>query len=266
MAVEGVKGMGVAIQQAEAGMALFKAEEDAALDLDVSAAETYKSEVEARIAALEAEAALLTGKDNKKERAAKGKQVSELKGENRYVDACKVAKGLEPKHGNFVKGGGPVKKEKKAEPAPAPAEAAPTPAKKETKKKKDEAGLTKDEEQELEKLKQDIIDRKTKLKAEGLSGGQQNKDEQIVAWVSRMNELKEKQDPGSTADKKETKKKASKAPLSSEEQKGLSQLEGEVEIYKAKLKNEFGYSKKDMAADPDLQEMEAKLKALQKRS
>eukprot|EP00933_Yihiella_yeosuensis_P028732 TRINITY_DN22565_c0_g1_i1.p1 TRINITY_DN22565_c0_g1~~TRINITY_DN22565_c0_g1_i1.p1 ORF type:complete len:268 (+),score=122.51 TRINITY_DN22565_c0_g1_i1:76-879(+) len=263
-----VKGMSAALQQAEAGLKLFQAEEQ--LELDVPAAETYKAEMEQRIAGLEAEAAKLTGKDNKKERAAKGKEVAELKGEARYVDACKVCKGLEPKNGNFVVGG--MKKKEETKPAAPPTEAppaAPAPAKKESKKaKKDEAGLSPAEEKELEDLKQKIIDRKTQLKAEGLSGGQQNKDAQIVEWVTRMNELKEKQDPGSTEEKKKDggKKKGSKAPLSSEEQKMLSQLEQEVEVYKQRLRTEFGYSKKEAAADPDLQEMEAKLKEFQKRS
>mmetsp|Transcript_29111 Transcript_29111/g.46721 ORF Transcript_29111/g.46721 Transcript_29111/m.46721 type:complete len:86 (-) Transcript_29111:369-626(-) len=81
--------------------------------------------------------------------------------------------------------------------------------------------------------------------------------------------LKEKQDPGSAEDKKgkeASKKKGSKAPLSKEEQKDLGQLELEVEQYKHKLKTEFGYSKKEMLADPDLQEMEAKLTELHKRA
>jgi len=268
-----VKGMTVALQQAEAGMKLFKSQEGGPLELDVPAAEQYKAEVEQRILALEAEANLLTGKDNKKERAAKGKEISELKGEARYVDACKVAKGLEPKHGNFVKGGMPVSnKENKPVQAPPVEEAAAIAEKKEgpaKKSKKEEAGLSPAETKELEKLKQDIIDRKAQLKAEGLSGGQQNKDPQIVEWVTRMNELKEKQDPGNAGDKKDKdagKKKASKAPLSQDEEKEMAKLQLEVEQYKNKLKTEFGYSKKEMAADPDLQEMEAKVQAFQKRS
>lgn len=41
---------------------------------------------------------------------------------------------------------------------------------------------------------------------------------------------------------------------------------GEIEIYKAKLRTEFGYSNKDIKADPDLQEMESRIAAFQKRS
>eukprot|EP00442_Polarella_glacialis_P015962 CAMPEP_0115075134 /NCGR_PEP_ID=MMETSP0227-20121206/15706_1 /TAXON_ID=89957 /ORGANISM="Polarella glacialis, Strain CCMP 1383" /LENGTH=89 /DNA_ID=CAMNT_0002462137 /DNA_START=86 /DNA_END=351 /DNA_ORIENTATION=- len=86
-----VKGMTVALAQAEAGMKLFKTAEGGPVELDVPAAELYKTEIEQRIFVLEAEAALLTGKENKTARSAKGKDVSELKGEARYVDACKVA-------------------------------------------------------------------------------------------------------------------------------------------------------------------------------
>merc|ERR1712060_446770 len=78
-------------------------------------------------------------------------------------------------------------------------------------KKQESAGISKAERDELEKLKDDIIARKKELKDSGMSGGQINKDEQVVSWVNRMNELKEKESPGSTAkpdagkDKKEAK-------------------------------------------------------------
>merc|ERR1739846_283546 len=91
--------------------------------------------------------------------------------------------------------------------------------KKEKAKKEESAGISPAERNELEQLKKDIIDRKAQLKADGMSGGQQNKDSQIVQWVARMNVLKEKESPGSTKkdDKKDSKKKST-APLSSEEQ------------------------------------------------
>merc|ERR1711920_501132 len=116
---------------------------------------------------------------------------------------------------------------------------------------------------ELDKLKEDIVTRKTKLKEEGMSGGQQNKDAQIVEWVARMNELKEKECPGSTQkpDKKEEKKKK---VLGSDMQKAADTLRQEIDAYKTKLKSEFGYSNKDIKADPDLAEMEARLQAIEK--
>jgi len=259
-----VAGMGEALKQAQAGMALFKQEGE--VQTDKAGAEKFKAEVDAQIAAFEAEMATLTGKDNKKERSAKSKQVSDLKVTPQYIDACKVIKGLEPKNGHFV-----IESSKAAEPE-APAEEAkveqPETKKTEKKesKKKESAGISQAERDELERLKNDIIARKTELKAGGMSGGQQNKDPQIVEWVTRMNELKEKAEPGSTAkDAKKDDKKKSKAPLSVEEQKEADSLQGEIEVYKHKLKTEFGYSNKDIKADPELQEMEYKLAAFEKR-
>merc|ERR1712190_529156 len=135
-------------------------------------------------------------------------------------------------------------------------------------KKQEIAGISSAERKELEQLKKDIVSRKAQLKDEGLSGGQQNKDSQIVEWVKRMNELKEKEEPGSTqqADKKKDAKKKGSAPLSSEEQKELDALKGEIEVYKHKLKTEFGYTAKDMKTDEDLLDMEKRLAALEKRS
>merc|ERR1712187_540535 len=203
-------------------------------------------------------------------------QISEIKVGNQYIDACKVVKGLEPKHGFFVL--------KEAEPAAAKtkgpsveelAEPAEEDAKQEAEKKKkddkkpkkqESAGISPAERDELEKLKTDIIARKAELKAQGLSGGACNKDETVVAWVTRMNELKEKAEPGSTqkAKKKEEKKKG-KGSLTAEEQKEAEALRGEIETYRGKLKTEFGYSNKDIKADPELKEMEAKLAAFEKR-
>ncbi|CAJ1413805.1 unnamed protein product [Effrenium voratum] len=266
MTAEGVRGTGGMLSQAEEGMKLFAQAAGTAAEFDRAGAEKYKAEVEQRIAGLEAEAALLTGKDNKKERAAKGKEVAELKAEQCYVDACKIVKGLEPKFGYFVT--------KAAEVPVAPQEAAQEEAKvekakKESKKepKKEAAGLSPAETKELEDLKQAIVERKTILKEQGMSGGQQNKDEEVVKMVNRMNELKEKQDPGSTKKEKDAKKDSKKkTPLSAEEQKEFAQLQNEIEIYKAKLRTEFGYSNKDMKADPDLKDMEARLAAFEKRS
>jgi len=251
--------------QAQAGLKLF-AEESGPSELDLAGAEKHKAQVDAQIAALDDQIAQLTGKDNKKERSTKGKEVSDLKVQPQYIDACKVVKGMEPKSGFFV-----VKAAETTKPsatAAAPTEAAKPEEKKEKEKKvkKESAGLSPAETKELEQLKKDIVDRKTQLKAEGMSGGQQNKDAQIVGWVNRMNELKEKEAPGSTqADKKKENKKGNKAALSSEEAKELDGLKGEIEVYKQRLKTEFGYNNKDMKADEDLREMEARIAVLEKR-
>lgn len=83
---------------------------------------------------------------------------------------------------------------------------------------------------------------------------------QVVKMVNRMNELKEKQDPGSTKKEKDAKKdlrvapfqfnlemgcyaetvaestqdSKKKTPLSAEEQKEFAQLQNEIEIYKVR--------------------------------
>merc|ERR1719359_2301376 len=103
-----------------------------------------------------------------------------------------------------VTGGYNVTPDAKAEPKPAAKKADAKPA-----KKQDSAGISKAERDELEKIKNDIIARKAELKAGGMSGGQINKDEQVVGWVARMNELKEKESPGSTTVKKDEKEKES---------------------------------------------------------
>jgi len=250
--------------QAQAGLKLF-AEETGPAELDLVGAEKHKAQVDAQIAALDDQIAQLTGKDNKKERSTKGKEVSDLKVQPQYIDACKVVKGMEPKSGFFV-----IKAAEATKPVvteAAPAEATPDAKKeKEKKLKKESAGLSPAETKELEQLKKDIVERKTQLKSEGLSGGQQNKDAQIVGWVNRMNELKEKEAPGSTqADKKKDTKKGNKTALSSEEAKELDTLRGEIDVYKHRLKTEFGYNNKDMKADEDLREMEARIAMLEKR-
>jgi hypothetical protein len=266
-----VKGTGIMEQQAREGLKLFEPEAGPA-ELDVAGAEAHKAKIDAQIAALDAQVAQLTGKDNKKERTAKSKEISDLKLDAQYIDACKVVKGLEPKNGHFVKSAAAAIKKAPAGggySGSAPPVAPPPAPKKDEKpkaKKQESAGLSPAEKKELEQLKTDIVARKTELKNQGLSGGQQNKDEQVVAMVKRMNELKEKEEPGSTAPAKKETKKGSKAPLSSEEQRELDKLRGDIEAYKHKLRTEFGYSAKDMKIDEDLQDMEKRLAELDKRS
>merc|ERR1712078_882837 len=134
-------------------------------------------------------------------------------------------------------------------------------AKKDDKKTKkvESAGISKAERDELEKLKKDIIERKAELKAQGLSGGQCNKDEQVVAWVARMTELKIKEDPTlADGDKKKDDKKEKKKPASEEKMV----LEKRIEEYRQQLKAEFGYSDKDIKADPDFMDMQKQLSKL----
>merc|ERR1711920_525936 len=238
--------------------ALFGTEDQ--VEYDVEAATAYKEEHDTKIKEKEDAAAALTGKDNKKARTELSKEVSTMKAEEKYVDACKVVKGLAPPKGNFVKsvqkGDAPKKAEQEAK-----AEEEKKDVKKDDKKPKkaDSAGISKAERDELEKLKKDIIERKAELKAQGMSGGQCNKDEQVVAWVARMTELKIKEDPTlAEGDKKKDEKKEKKKPASEEKMA----LEKRMEEYRVQLKQEFGYSDKDIKADPDYADMQKQLSKL----
>lgn len=273
MAADGeghVKGTDQMKQQAEEGMKLFAKEGEA--EFDVEAATAFKESTDQQIAALEEEAKQLTGKDNKKLRQEKDKEKAALKVSKEYVDACKIVKGLPPPNGNFVKTGAtPAAAPKAAEPAAEAAAAEPAADKapekeKKAPKKTESAGISKAERDELEKLKTQIIEKKKELKEQGMSGGQINKEETIVAWVTRMNELKEKECPGSTTagkgDDKKTDKKKKK--LDSETTKLLEEKQRAFEEYTEKLRTEFKYSKKEIAADPDYLDMKAEIDKISK--
>merc|ERR1711972_1178869 len=96
--------------------ALFGKEDE--VEYDVEAATAYKEAHEAKIKEKEDAAAALTGKDNKKARTEISKEVSTMKTDEKYIDACKVLKGLPAPKGNFiktVKQGDAPKAEKKEE-------------------------------------------------------------------------------------------------------------------------------------------------------
>merc|ERR1712048_1043108 len=235
--------------QAQKGLALFEKEAVETV-IDKEAAAAFKTEHEAAIKVKEDHEKTLTGKDNKKERTAVSKEISSMKADPKYVDACKIAKDLPPPNGNFAKTNAPAKAaeeekedEKKKDDKP--------------KKKTESAGISPDERKELEKLKTDIVARKAELKAAGKSGGECNKDEQVVAWVARMQELKIKEDPtAADGDKKKgDDKKKEKVNQSAEK----LALQAKIEEYRLQLINEFQYSAKDIKADPDMQELQKQL-------
>jgi len=261
-----VRGTREMMLQAEAGLKLFQEAKE--LEGDKGAAEAWKAAEDSKIKGMEADAEALTGAENKKARQAKSKEISAMKKTDQYIDAELVLKGKAPKHGFFVAAGQveapKVKGGYNAASDPITPDAKAEPKKKQDDKKpakKDSAGISKAERDELEKIKADIIARKTELKGSGMTGGQINKDEQVVAWVARMTELKEKESPGSTAPAKKDSKKEAK--LSGEAQAQVETLEKEIEEYRQRLVSEFKYSKKEIAADPDMMDMSAKLKKLQ---
>merc|ERR1711918_284090 len=109
------------------------------------------------------------------------------------------------------------------------------------------------------KLKDDIIARKKALKEQGMSSGQQNKDPEIVTWVKRLNELKEK--AGELVDLKAEKKEAKKKKNAGD-QEALDNLKREIDEYKERLKTEFGYTKADINKDEDIIAMTKRLKEM----
>merc|ERR1711948_2165 len=168
-----------------------------------------------------------------------------------------IAKDLPPPNGNFAKTSAPAKA---AEEVKEEAKEEKKDEKKKDdkpKKKTESAGISPDEKKELEKLKTDIVARKAELKAAGKSGGECNKDEQVVAWVARMQELKIKEDP-TLADgdkKKGDDKKKDKVNQSAEK----LALQAKIEEYRLQLINEFQYSAKDIKADPDMVDLQKQL-------
>jgi len=214
---------------------------------------------------LEAEMEQLTGKDNKKARNAKSREVADLKKTEDFTDAERVIAGKEPLSEKWKSS--EVKVEKKEEIVlenvvkdayVAPKSIAPKKEKKE--KKEESAGISPAERDELEKLKTEIVAKKTALKEQGMSGGQQNKDPDVVKMVARMQELKIKSGEISGDAKADKKAAKGKGPKGDPEE--IKKLTQEIEDYKLKLKTEFGYTKNDIAKDEDILEMQKRLKAM----
>merc|ERR1712224_681343 len=120
--------------------------------------------------------------------------------------------------------------------------------------------LSEEEKQQMEKLKNNIVTKKAELKAEGVSGGQINKDSEIVEWVNKLNALKEKEAQLKGDMSAKDVKNAEKQKNGDE--KEISKLRDEIDAYKLKLKEEFGYSKQDINKDPDLVEMQKRFKEM----
>merc|ERR1719388_743369 len=118
-------------------MALFEQEAGAKVEYDVEGAKKFVATHEASIKDMEEEVKTLTGKENKKAQTEMKKKISAAKNDPKYIDATKVVKGLEPKNGNFIKS----------------QTEAPKKAEKKPKKAQESAGISKEERQELEDLK-----------------------------------------------------------------------------------------------------------------
>merc|ERR1711939_469547 len=145
------------------------------------------------------------GKENKKARNARSRVIAEMKKDVNFMDAERIIAGKEALSPMNRDPNTPSRKVGKydhlfAQKATMPdgklAYVAPTAeigvsgGKKKEKKAKD---LSEEEKNLMEKLKNDIVAKKSELKAEGMSGGQINKHAEIVEWVNKLNALKEKE-------------------------------------------------------------------------
>jgi hypothetical protein len=234
-------------------------------------AEAILAETLSKVKSLEVEIDTLTGKENKKARNARSRVIAEMKKDCNFMDAERILAGKEALTPSNRDPNTPVKKVgeydhlfnqkatmldgKLAYVAPTAEIGAAT--KKNEKKAKD---LSEEEKQQMEKLKNDIVTKKAELKAEGQSGGQINKNTEIVEWVAKLNALKEKeaQLKGSMTEKDVKKEMQSKKG----DEKEIAKLRDDIDAYKLKLKEEFGYSKQDINKDPDLVEMQARYKGM----
>ncbi|KAL9138784.1 putative conserved tandem protein [Amphidinium carterae] len=258
------------MRMAKEGLDLLKTLEANGPEGDVEKATNHKSEIDQRLQVMSEQEKALVGKENRKARTELSKERSFLLNSLQYIDAVRVVKGHSPKHGFFLKEGQFMPAEKpganNVQPPPGlleeGADGKKTFSKKTVKPVKESAGLSPKEKEELENLKGGIVDLKLELKQSGLSASQINKHEDVIAKVERMNELKEKETPGSTAKKEDKTNEKKKRVLSAEQEAEVSKLQQDIETYRQMLQTEYKYSKKEIASDPDMVEKLATLAKL----
>eukprot|EP00434_Breviolum_minutum_P000136 symbB.v1.2.000116.t1/scaffold15.1/size524077/7 len=192
-----------------------------AASLGESAAD-YKSKIDAQIGRLENEATELSGKEHHKDRTAIGKKVSALKVENRYIDACRVVKGLMPVHGNFS---GEIKTVTKGMSA-------------------DEAARIAQETEEA------LMQMEPAQKPEPPLGDHEKRKN----WQDRLAVLEKKVSCEASS------KTTSAVPaVSREDPEELEAIAQEVVDYKETLKKNSGYTNKSLKEDQELQKIEERL-------
>merc|ERR1719324_1675047 len=202
-------------------------------------------------------------------RNAKSREIADLKRDANFMDAERILQGKEPiTPSNKTPQNAPPKKGEyddlfagcdagKMYVAPTTESLSFTTKKKKEKPQKE---LSEKELEEMEKLKQNIMTKKSELKAEGMSGGQINKDSEIVDWVAKLNALKEKEAAlkGNMTEKEAKKEATGKKG----DEKEIAKLKQDIDDYKLKLKEEFGYTKQEINKDPDLMDMQKRFKEI----
>jgi len=205
--------------------------------LQIESAQEFKDHVEKQIADLQHQMEKLSGKENHKERAVKGKMLSQLRASPRYIDACRVVRGAQPSHGHFLK---------------------------EASSDEDGAGLAfedaaavaADVEKQLKELAASepvIVEEKDDKTLEGRLENKWNKEphQMMKKFVARTAALEEK----AKAPADQT------APVDSDQDE-LEELAREVVWYREKLVKDCGYRNKDLHDDPDLRNLETRLDKL----
>jgi len=236
--------------------------------MNQSIAESIIAETMAKVNVLEGEINALPGKENKKARNGKSREIADLKKDADFMDAERVLQGKEPLTPSNKDPNSPSKKGEyedlfagcdagKMYVAPTTEQLTFSTKKK---KEKPQKGLSEKELDEMEKLKQNIMTKKSELKAEGMSGGAINKDSDIVEWVTKLNALKEKE--ASLKGNMTEKEAKQEAKGKKGDDKEINKLRQDIEDYKLKLKEEFGYSKNEINKDPDLMEMQERYKQI----
>merc|ERR1719331_170913 len=222
----------------------------------------------AKVNVLEGEINALPGKENKKARNGKSREIADLKKDADFMDAERVLQGKEPLTPSNKDPSSPTKKGEfddlfaNCDAGKMYVAATTTELLFSSKKKKEkkEKGLSEKEVEEMEKLKQNIMTKKSELKADGMSGGQINKDSDIVDWVAKLNALKEKEAALKGSMTEKDLKQEAKGKKGDD--KEISKLKQDIEDYKLKLKEEFGYTKQEINKDPDLVDMQKRYKEI----
>lgn len=110
---------------------------------------------------------------------------------------------------------------------------------------------------ELEKLMSEIVELKAKLRAQGLTEHEQDKDEEVMRRLLRVQELRQFQH----RDKKHEKKDHRDLQDIRVE---VGQLRSKIDDHKRRLRDEKGLSQKGLRTDPEVCELEERLLMLQR--
>eukprot|EP00933_Yihiella_yeosuensis_P002029 TRINITY_DN10333_c0_g4_i1.p1 TRINITY_DN10333_c0_g4~~TRINITY_DN10333_c0_g4_i1.p1 ORF type:complete len:410 (+),score=124.87 TRINITY_DN10333_c0_g4_i1:78-1232(+) len=200
--------------------------------LHLESAEDYKRRIDADISKLEEEASEHHGKSDQAVRSATGKYISTLRQEPRYIDACRVVKGLAPAHGFFT--GEPRSQAQSSSEEPLDAETAEK--------------LAREAEQALQELEPEP-EKKSKGPALGPDGLPVDVEGYLRSLSERAHVLEKKGKEGS-------------ANASTEDIEELENLAQEVVDYKAKLRAACGYTNTDFKSDETLHKLEHRLDAI----